>query len=463
MRRLVSAVLVVAATSTTISIGAIAAPIKLNPQLDQAIKRLNSGARTGKGTVLVVVSAADQIPLSNGKLHKTGYFLRELTDPLKEVLLAGYDVEFATPDAKTPQVDANSLLLAWYAFPKVQDAKERLHEAIAIQKSIAYLNGGKAPLSLEAAALKMKTYSALLVPGGHGPMVDLRYDKSLGKILRSFHEAGKPMTLICHGPVALLSAGQEGSWPFAGYRVSVVSTADEKVLESNKFKKIIGPIEGRLIEYADQELEKAGAVLAVSPVAGTPSFAVDREVITAQNPAAATAVGKILVRAIEERFGTRAREQAVPGISAQISFSDLAKASRQELTELYAKGQGSGPIPLGDTVGMGLVFPGHSTLNYLSDYAWQGKIFRQSEEGVVLVNKIFGYTEVAGIDVAANVRVMPSLFDGQPTIQLDYKQSDLAIAHPIVDEIRRIAPHLYLGRVTYAGKDLGFFTLYFVD
>lgn len=436
-------------------------------ELTAAIDRLNLGQKGGKGTVLVVVSAADAIPLANGKSHKTGYFLRELTDPLKEVLLAGYDVEFATPDGKIPTVDENSLKLAWYGFPKVADAEKRLQEAISIKDSIVFLNGSRAPESLSRAREKVKNYVGLLVPGGHAPMVDLRYDANLGAIIRYFHQQQKPMAFVCHGPIALLSTEvsnvSEKGWPFKGYRVSVVSTEDEKLLESNVIHPLIGKIAGKLVDYPDALLKSAGAVLATSPVAGTPSLAKDREVITAQNPAAATAVGKILIRSIEENLGSRTEDSPVQGISNNITLSDLASMDRKQLSALYSRGTAE-KIPLGDTVGLGLIFSGHPNINYLSAYAWQGKIFRKSESGdVELVNKIFGYTEAAGYQVDARVKLAPSLFDKNQAIQLDYSYSEVKIARPIVDEIRKIGSNLYLGRVTFTGVDLGFFTLYFVE
>lgn len=434
----------------------------LRAELMTAVQKVNSGQKGSKGTVLVVISAADSIPLRNGKVHKTGYFLRELTDPLQEVILAGYDVEFATPGGKTPTVDPNSLKLAWYGFPKVTDAKRRLTEAKGLMTSVDFLSGRQTPQTLETAFAKVENYVGLLVPGGHAPMMDLRYDKTLGAILRHFHNEQKPMAFVCHGPVALLSAKEGTDWPFAGYRVSVVSTADEKLLESNYISLLIGSIAGRMIDYPDQALVEAGAILAVSPIAGTPSFAKDREVISAQNPAAATAVGKILVRTIEERKGERQADTPVAGIASNLTQSDLAKMDRRQLTYLYSVGT-VGQIPLGDTAGLGLIFTSYETLNYLTAYIWQGKTFKKTENGVKLVDKILGATEFVNYRVDAQVKVAPSLFDGKPTIQLDYANSEVIVARPIVDEIRKVGPYLYLGRVTYYGYDLGFFTLYFVE
>jgi hypothetical protein len=271
------------------------------------------------------------------------------------------------------------------------------------------------------------------------------------------------MAFICHGPVALMSAQTEdGAWPFKGYHISVVSTEDENLLESNRLAALIGPIEGKLSMYPDQLLEGAGAIMANSPVAvGAPSWTRDREVITSQNPAGATTAGKILAKAIREQQGLQAPDTPVNGIPF-FAFSDLAKMKRKQLTEIYSRGAVD-RIPLGDTAAMGLIFTGGSKFNYLSTYAWQGKIFQQTPDGVVLVNKILGDTKVLGTKVDAKVVRSKSLFDGQTAIRLDYSRSESLWARPIIDEIRKIGPDLYLGRVTAFGQDLGFFTLYFVD
>ena len=130
--------------------------------------------------MLVVISSADQIALRNGKMHPTGYFLRELTDPLKEVLLSGYDVEFATPGGKTPVVDANSLKTAWYWFSEASEASARLAEAEEIRARDCFFNGQQAARTLEYAQAHMDEYVGLLVPGGHAPMVDLKSRPEFG-------------------------------------------------------------------------------------------------------------------------------------------------------------------------------------------------------------------------------------------------------------------------------------------
>jgi protease I len=61
-------------------------------------------------------------------------------------------------------------------------------------------------------------YDALLVPGGVGNPDQLRGDENAVSFVRAFHESGKPMALICHGPWVLVEAGvvrgkRVTSWP----------------------------------------------------------------------------------------------------------------------------------------------------------------------------------------------------------------------------------------------------------
>jgi protease I len=61
-------------------------------------------------------------------------------------------------------------------------------------------------------------YDALLVPGGVGNPDQLRGDENAVAFVRGFHDAGKPMAVICHGPWVLVEAGiargkRLTSWP----------------------------------------------------------------------------------------------------------------------------------------------------------------------------------------------------------------------------------------------------------
>jgi protease I len=61
-------------------------------------------------------------------------------------------------------------------------------------------------------------YDALLIPGGVGNPDQLRGDESVVSFVREFHDSGKPMAVICHGPWVLVESGavrgkRVTSWP----------------------------------------------------------------------------------------------------------------------------------------------------------------------------------------------------------------------------------------------------------
>ena len=61
-------------------------------------------------------------------------------------------------------------------------------------------------------------YDGLLIPGGVGNPDLLRGDENAVAFVRGFHEAGKPMAVICHGPWMLVESGvvrgkRVTSWP----------------------------------------------------------------------------------------------------------------------------------------------------------------------------------------------------------------------------------------------------------
>jgi hypothetical protein len=127
-----------------------------------------------------------------------------------------------------------------------------------------------------------------------------------------------------------------------------------------------------------------------------------------------------------------------------LEVKDLLEMSESELDELFRRSP-PGEIPDGNAEGTVLVTAG-DTLNKITDriartVAWQGKVFRRDKGD--LKNKVgpFGWKAVR-----AKVYKEASWLDGKEAIILDYSKSSL-LAKTIRDEIREVAPHLYLGLV----------------
>src|SRR5436853_6888677 len=131
-----------------------------------------------------------------------------------------------------------------------------------------------------------------------------------------------------------------------------------------------------------------------------------------------------------------------------ITVSDLLKMSQAQLDELFTNSP-AGEIPNGEAKGTAIVATGttytEDIAEFVNHFAWQVKTF-DAKHGV-LRNRILSFGLNA---IIAKVHKAPSWLDGKECIDLDYSETSL-LAHWIRDEIRQIAPHIYLGKV-YLGK-----------
>ncbi len=134
-----------------------------------------------------------------------------------------------------------------------------------------------------------------------------------------------------------------------------------------------------------------------------------------------------------------------------ITVPDLLKMSQAQLDDLFSKSP-AGDVPDGEANGTAIVAPGttytQDIAEFINHFAWQGKTF-DAKKGV-LRNRILPFGLNA---IIARVYKGPSWFDGKECIVLDYSETSL-LAHWVRDEIRLIAPNLYLGIVFWKQKRL---------
>ena len=130
---------------------------------------------------------------------------------------------------------------------------------------------------------------------------------------------------------------------------------------------------------------------------------------------------------------------------------DLLKMSQAQLDDLFTQSP-PGEIPDGEAKGTAIIAPGTTytaeIAALINHFAWQGKTF-DAKKGV-LRNRILPFGLNA---IIAKVYKAPSWLDGKECIVLDYSETSL-LAHWIRDEIRLIAPRLYLGKVYWSKKRL---------
>jgi hypothetical protein len=152
--------------------------------------------------------------------------------------------------------------------------------------------------------------------------------------------------------------------------------------------------------------------------------------------------------------GKRKLSSAAPPVLAP---ADLPRMSQQELDALFSRSP-AGPTPSGVADGVAIVAPGTPIapgLVRLLHLAWQGKVFYPEQAD--LLNRVGPF----GLLIArARVYREDSWIDDKPAIVLDYSVSSLPF-RAVRDEIREVAPGLYLGVVYWVGRKTINFSLQF--
>jgi len=141
-----------------------------------------------------------------------------------------------------------------------------------------------------------------------------------------------------------------------------------------------------------------------------------------------------------------------------VTVPEMLKMSQAQLDDLFTQSS-AGDIPSGEAKGTAIVAPGttysEDVADFIKHFAWEGKVFDPAKG--VLRNRILPMGLNA---IIARVYKGPSWLDGKECIVLDYSETSL-IAQWIRDEIREVAPSVYLGKVYWSKKRLIDFALEF--
>lgn len=140
-----------------------------------------------------------------------------------------------------------------------------------------------------------------------------------------------------------------------------------------------------------------------------------------------------------------------------LTLASLGQRSKQQLDGLFAS-SAAGKTPAGVSEGRAIVAPGTplaAVLQPLLHLAWRGKVFYPERHD--LLNRV----GPLGLLLArAQVYRDASWADGREAIVLDYSVSSLPF-RAIRDEMREVAPGLYLGVVYWVGRKTVNFALEF--
>jgi hypothetical protein len=134
----------------------------------------------------------------------------------------------------------------------------------------------------------------------------------------------------------------------------------------------------------------------------------------------------------------------------------LLKAGEQRLEDIF-RASPPGEVPRGPLEGTAILpWAGSVGARFLAVFVslglWRGKVF--SPDGH-LSNR---FTPLDVLAFVADVGVGRSRLDGKDCIVVDYSRTSL-LAMGVRDEVRQVAPDLYLGLVWLFGHKVGWFSL----
>ncbi|EOC1304547.1 type 1 glutamine amidotransferase domain-containing protein [Cronobacter dublinensis] len=218
--------------------------------------------------VLCVVTSH---PVKGASGVPTGFFMAELTHPLKVLEEAGFDTVIASIRGGQPPIDGFELsdpVNAW--FWNETDFQHRL----ATTRPLSELNGAD--------------YSAVFFAGGHGTMWDFRDSQDAQRIIRDVYESHGVVAAVCHGPAALVDATlSNGDYLVAGKNIAAFTNKEEEEVQATT----VVPF---LLETA---LRERGALHHEAPN-WSENVMVDGRLITGQNPASAHGVGVAMAKTL---------------------------------------------------------------------------------------------------------------------------------------------------------------------
>lgn len=277
----------------------------MNLKKTLALAALLFGQAAMADDILVVMSDTSEMKLKGGYDYKTGFYLNELMEPVKIFMEAGHTLTFATPSGIAPTLDPVSDTPDH--FLDVSPENHQAHKTL--MHSLHLTDKEQSPVISFARVeqIGIANFDAVFVPGGHAPLGDLVSNEKLGGFLRHFNAEGKPTGLVCHGPVALLSAlpnaagfeaqmkaGEEAKpakgWIYDGYKMTTFSNSEEAVAT----QYYLGG--DQLFYWPQNALTYAGGNYSRASKDWQPHIVVDRELVTGQNNKSSVGVAQALLK-----------------------------------------------------------------------------------------------------------------------------------------------------------------------
>jgi len=218
--------------------------------------------------ILFILTSHDR--MLNGEA--TGLWAEEHAVPYLAFTQAGHEVTVASMAGGRVPVD-----------PKSKPAPE---QAFAWKRALDRLADTPAFDTLDDSA-----FDAVYLPGGHGTVFDLPYDKKLHDLLFRFEASGRVIAAVCHAPAVFAGMRRTDGTPFiAGRHVAAFTDAEERAVDGTE--KVPFLLETRLKQLGAIHHAKAD---------WTPNVIRDGRLVTGQNPQSSAAVAEQVLHLLSRR------------------------------------------------------------------------------------------------------------------------------------------------------------------
>ncbi|MFD0888840.1 type 1 glutamine amidotransferase domain-containing protein [Streptosporangium algeriense] len=225
--------------------------------------------------ILVVVTNVGEYEKAG---MRTGLWLGELTHFWDYAERAGFSMDIASPSGGAIPIDPESLAHDVLA----ELGTERRYRD---RRFMDLLDD-----TVKVADVDVEDYDAIYLTGGHGVMFDFPRSDDLESLVARFHESGRVVSAVCHGPCGLLNVTLSTGEPLVKDRdVTGFSWPEEEAADRED-----------AVPYSLQdELKKLGAHYSVADRPFETHVVEDDRLITGQNPGSARGVAEAVVRRLQ--------------------------------------------------------------------------------------------------------------------------------------------------------------------
>lgn len=219
--------------------------------------------------ILFVVTSVSK--MGNTEMS-TGYYLSEVTHPWK-VLQNSYDIDIVSPEGGKAPVEGF-------------DLDDPINKEVWENEDFY----NKIMNTMVPNEVHPEDYIGIFFAGGHGTMWDFPQSTELMDIAVKIYENGGIIGAVCHGLAIFYNMRlSDGNYLVEGLKLTAFTNEEETHVKLQTIVPFL--LESGLMERG-AKFEKADMF--------QPKVVVDKRVVTGQNPASATGVGKEMLRLLDE-------------------------------------------------------------------------------------------------------------------------------------------------------------------